>query len=320
MLKSKTFRAWFGATLLTCAISCGEALSAQEKQYSTVLSPVDYRIGIGDQIAVEVWRHPELTKTVVVNRHGNITLPSVKHVKALAESLVQQSDGGAVTHQDEPRNAEAQYQLGLKYARGAGVTRDDALAATLFRKAAEQGHADAQAALGFAYHLGRGVPQSDAEAVTWLRKAAEQGFAHAENNLGIMYARGRGVRQDFAEAVKWYRKAAEQGSQEAQTSLGELCANGDGTPKDPAEAVKWFRKAAEQGYAEAQTNLGRMYASGRGVSRDTVEAYMWFSLSTTEGNGEAQSSLSELAKRMTPAQIAEGGRRANAWLAQHARQ
>jgi protein involved in polysaccharide export with SLBB domain len=114
MLKSKTFRAWFGATLLTCAISCGEALSAQEKQYSTVLSPVDYRIGIGDQIAVEVWRHPELTKTVVVYRHGNITLPSVKHVKPLAESLVQQSDGGAVTHQDEPRNAIGSVPAGFE--------------------------------------------------------------------------------------------------------------------------------------------------------------------------------------------------------------
>ena len=267
----------------------------------------------------------------------------------------QQTKEQGITDKDEPKDAEGQYQLGLKYARGTGVTRDDALAARLFRRAAEQGNAEAQAALGFAYHLGRGVPQSDTEAlkwlrkaaeqgqsgaqynlgfayftgggvpqndteaVTWFRKAAEQGFAPAQNNLGAMYTRGRGVAQDFAQAVEWYRKAAEQGQPDAQTSLGELCANGDGTPKDDAEAIKWFRKAAEQGDPTAQIDLGRMYEAGRGISRDTVKAYVWFSLSAAAGNDEARSRLSDLAKRMTSAQIAEGKGRADAWLAQHQR-
>lgn len=82
MLKSKNYRVWFGATLLVCAISCGGALNAQEKQPSSAPASLHYRIGIGDQIKVDVWRHPELSKTVVVNRHGSITLPSVKSVKA----------------------------------------------------------------------------------------------------------------------------------------------------------------------------------------------------------------------------------------------
>ena len=160
------------------------------------------------------------------------------------------------------------------------------------------------------------LPQADGFASL---AAAEQGFAPAQNNLGIMCAHGRGVAQDFAQAVEWYRKAAEQGVPDAQTNLGELCANGGGIPKDDAEAVKWFRKAAEQGDTSAQFDLGRMYEAGRGISHDTVEAYAWLSLSTAAGNGEAQSRLSDLAKRMTPAQIAEGKRRADAWLAQHQR-
>jgi len=110
---------------------------------------------------------------------------SLGPVRHLSDSAAHQTNGQGITNKDEPQDAEAQYQLGLKYARGTGVTRDDALAARLFRKAAEQGNAEAQAALGFAYHLGRGVPQSDAEALKWWRKAAEQGQSQAQYNLGF---------------------------------------------------------------------------------------------------------------------------------------
>jgi TPR repeat protein len=115
------------------------------------------------------------------------------------------------------------------------------------------------------------------------------------------------------------RKAAEQGQSGAQYNLGFAYFTGAGVPQNDSEAVTWFRKAAEQGSAKAQMNLGRMYEAGRGISRDTVEAYMWFSLSTAAGNDEARSKLSDLVKRMTPAQIAEGKRQADAWLAQHQR-
>lgn len=41
-------------------------------------------------------------------------------------------------------NAEAQYQLGLRYFNGKGVRRNYAKAAAWFRMAAEQGHTGAQ--------------------------------------------------------------------------------------------------------------------------------------------------------------------------------
>ena len=111
---------------------------------------------------------------------------------------------------------------------------------------AMQGDADAQYNLGLCYADGRGVSKSYAEAVKWYCKAAEQGHTRAQNNLGNCYSRGQGVLKDMVEAVKWYRKAAEQGYVVSQLRLGECYENGEGVPMDKVEAIKWYRKIAEK--------------------------------------------------------------------------
>ena len=90
----------------------------------------------------------------------------------------------------------------------------------LIKPLAEKGLPEAQFNLGLMYDNGQGVSQDYAEAVKWYRKAAEQGNAKAQYNLGAMYNNGQGVPQDYAEAVTWYRKAAEQGNAKAQYNLG----------------------------------------------------------------------------------------------------
>jgi len=76
------------------------------------------------------------------------------------------------------------------------------------KKKAEAGNASAQFNLGLMYAKGEGVPKDDAEALRWYRKAADQGNALAQSNLGVMYANGRGVPKDDAEAYAWYNLAA----------------------------------------------------------------------------------------------------------------
>jgi len=142
-----------------------------------------------------------------------------------------------------------------------------------------------------------------------MKKLAQQGSASAQNQLGVMYVRGLGVRRNYAEAVKWYRQAAAQGNAKAQYNLGVCYDVGQGVPRSLPEAVKWWRKAAAQGHPKAQFNLGVCYLKGEGVPRDYVQAYQWISLAAGQGHPKAVRVLPRLARRMTPAQIAEAKRR-----------
>ncbi len=90
---------------------------------------------------------------------------------------------------------------------------------------AKQGHADAQCDLGYRYASGTGVEKDLEEAACWFHKAAEQAYPEAQYSLGFRYANGIGVTQDREEAVKWYRRAAEQGHAIAQFNLDVCCAN-----------------------------------------------------------------------------------------------
>ena len=187
------------------------------------------------------------------------------------------------------------------------------LASEEFLKAAEQGDATAQFNLGVMYDKGGGVTRDYAEAVRWYRRAAAQGHARAQFNLGLKYAKGEGVTRNYAEAVRWYRRAAEQGNARAQSNLGAMYAKGEGVTRNYAEAVRWYRRAAEQGNATAQNNLGVMYDKGGGVTRNYIEAYMWYSLAAAQSDDVAVQNLNRLEKLMTPAQIAAAQERARNW-------
>ena len=76
--------------------------------------------------------------------------------------------------------------------------------------------------------------------------------------------------------------------------------------KDQMEAVKWYRKAAEQNYGTAQFNLSVCYNNGEGVAKDFVEAYKWRMLAAKQGDEDAKKTMTNLEKKMTPEQIAEG--------------
>jgi uncharacterized protein len=83
--------------------------------------------------------------------------------------------------------------------------------------------------------------------------------------------------------------------------------------RDYATAVRLVRPLAEQGDANAQYNLGVFYDNGLGVPQDKVSAYMWLNLSAAQGRDGAAAFRDLIARRMTPAQIAEAQKRAREW-------
>ena len=162
-----------------------------------------------------------------------------------------------------PISPEGQYELGVKYATGQDVQKDETRAVYWFNKAADQGYAAAQSELGFRYENGSGgLKKDDARGRSWYQKAAEQGNASAQNNLGLMYEQGQGgLAKDDVQAVFWYRKAAEQGLKEAQNNLGSMYENGTGgLAKDDAQALAWYQKAADQGDSNAKVALANVRA------------------------------------------------------------
>lgn len=58
-------------------------------------------------------------------------------------------------------NAEAEELIGIMYALGLGVERDDIRAFEWYLRASLKGHAGAQSGIGWYYEVGRGMPEPD---------------------------------------------------------------------------------------------------------------------------------------------------------------
>lgn len=150
-----------------------------------------------------------------------------------------------------------------------------------FRDSAEQGHADAQYRIGLMYAKGEFVARDESLAIGWLRRAAEQGHIDAQVAAGLMLIRKTGPEiNPNDQDIAWMRRAARIGGIEAQAGLGQKFYTGQGVPRDYTEAFLWLRRAAEQGYAPSQTLVGIMFVNGYGVPQSDEEGKQWLHSAT----------------------------------------
>lgn len=137
-------------------------------------------------------------------------------------------------------------------------------AAKWFREAAELGDPAAQFNLGVLYETGQGVTQNYAEAVKWYHAAADQGEPQAQFNLGVFYETGQVVPQNFEEAVKWYELAAEQECAPAQCNLGLCYETGRGVEKNVQAGGEVVHSSSPTGRQDRATQPGGLLRDTRG--------------------------------------------------------
>jgi TPR repeat protein len=194
--------------------------------------------------------------------------------------------------------AVAEPALAARFEDGvAAYQRNDFAAALKFwQPLADAGNAEAQDRIGLLYANGQGVTKDEAKAVEWYRKAADQGNADAELNISAYYLRGYGpLPRNVQIALVWLQKSAAQNSADAEFKLGFLYLSPPyEISRDPEKAAAWFRKAADQGYQVAEMELGQLYAQGFGVKQDKEQALFWLRKASDQGG-----LLGPMAKQLT---------------------
>ncbi|QCE34557.1 sel1 repeat family protein [Acetobacteraceae bacterium] len=173
--------------------------------------------------------------------HLHTLLPGIEHCAHYLMDLLEPK---------EENTPEENFNLGLMYCKGNGVTQDYKKALGYWEKAANKEDALARACLGVIYYCGNGVPQDYQKARELWEKAADQGHPAAQCNLGNMYLYGLGgVPRSPQKAFELWQPLASKGLALAQHNLGVWYR--DLNPSSLEKARYWFKKAADQDFQPA---------------------------------------------------------------------
>ncbi|MXU64185.1 tetratricopeptide repeat protein [Oceanomicrobium pacificus] len=89
--------------------------------------------------------------------------------------------------------------------------------------AARSGNADAEELIGVMYAMGLGVERDDQRAFDWYLRASMKGHPGAQSGVGWYYEIGRGMpAPDLVRAYMWYTLSAIGGDPDAAISLEEV--------------------------------------------------------------------------------------------------
>jgi TPR repeat protein len=182
----------------------------------------------------------------------------------------------------------ALFQLGRALA--ANKQLPDAIGA--WRKAADKGSTSAMVELGVLYATGAGVTKDDAQARKLFERAAEGGNPRGVSNVAALAGTG-GTPSDPVRAREMLAKAAETNA-EAQYQLGLMLADGTGGAKDDAGARDLFEKAAAQNHPGALERMGAFTEEGRGGPKDSTAAKAYYQRAAALGDEDARKALKRI--------------------------
>ena len=211
-------------------------------------------------------------------------------------------------------DVEVWFEKGLSTSLLGFLVGDYKMAASLYRKACDNGDARECAILGDMYCKGLGVKRNYTKAVSLYKKACDGGYTLGCIALGLMYEKGLGVKRNYTKAVSlykkacdnddargcavFYKKACDSGNAEGCNNLGVLYARGllGAIERDYTKAASLYRKACNGRSAEGCNNLGFLYVKGKGVPLNKIKAYQYWMKAARLGSTEAQHNLDILCK------------------------
>lgn len=150
----------------------------------------------GDTVTLDVWRSGQAVPIKVVL-----------------------GDAGTSCHQGD---AWACGSLGVVFANGMGVPKDETRAAALFQAACDGGYPEDCYNLGVLVHSGAGVKKDEERAIALFQSSCDADFATGCFNLGVMYLNGDGVKKDKDRAQAMFQKACDAGEALGCAALKKL--------------------------------------------------------------------------------------------------
>lgn len=160
---------------------------------------------------------------------------------------------------------------------------------TCFLEAAQLGYHKAQFNTGVCYEKGRGVSQDWEKATHYYQQAAANGHVQAQHRCAklLLTSRRQQNVDELNTAVNLLEEAAAAGLTEAQVCLASVYSPG----KDGKKSVQYLKMAAESGDDTALLFLGQCYEKGLGVHQNLSKAIEYYTQAAKAGNKQAKSFL-----------------------------
>jgi hypothetical protein len=179
----------------------------------------------------------------------SLVTATTEEVISVIRKSDQDADPTLASNQARSNSPTTEYQMGLRFANGDGVTQSDENAMKCFAKASDAGDAKAQWKLGLGYLKGIGITQDGSQALIWLKRAANNGLPEAQRTLSQIYLTGLETPIDYVRAYTWANIAA--GLEERDSDKVRL------------QTLRARMTPIQIADAERRTSIWRDHATGR---------------------------------------------------------
>ncbi|XP_034546408.1 death ligand signal enhancer isoform X2 [Notolabrus celidotus] len=216
-------------------------------------------IGIQDANDKEVLSDEERLAGAALNlKHvGDTSIPVVLNIIGLESAKSENYEEAFICFVAAAREgySKAQFNVGVCYEKGRGVTRDKEKALQYYQQAAAGGHRQAQYRYAKLLLTTRGHQSLEElnRAIDLLEQAASAGITKAQVCLASVYSQ-KAVR-DGSKSVQYLRMAAESRDNRALLFLGQCFESGFGVQQNLGTAMEYYRRAARAGNKHAKSLL-----------------------------------------------------------------